>query len=268
MKKITFIFSLLLLFATAKTYGQNPTDLDRTGLTVITETANNNYEYVPDGNTGLPAHLLDGDPATFLSLVKPGKSYGTVGLQPSDFKPGFIIDMQTAQTFNYFNWTHRNHANNILRVFAIRMAVSDDGFIWTSINNNQPIWIPNIGGYVGQVQTVDPDTYLIGVPETTAQYVKITYDMWSDIYNSDHPDYPGTGATSGSTLQVGEFGLGYSPTSGLDDITVSSDTVVAVKYYTLLGREVVRPTTTGIYIVRNTHVSGRVTAIKQLIVVK
>ena len=226
MKKMTFIFSLLLLMSSAtKIYGQGSSDLDRSDWTVITHT-DTDYGYVYDTGTGSgsPQELIDGDPNTFLSLIKPGKGpfYGITDPQSPDVMVGFTVDMQAQETFNYFKWTHRlNHTGNQLRVFAIRMEVSNDGFNFTSINNNQPIWIPNIGGYVGLINKTDEAAYTIVVPETTCQYVKITYDMWSDIYNSHHPDYAGVGTKEGSTMQVGEFGLGrygsrIMPTNDLD----------------------------------------------------
>jgi hypothetical protein len=66
--------------------------------------------------------------------------------------------------------------------------------------------------------------------------------------------------------------LNFIPASSLTDINAPSfdpnDKVVAVKYYTLLGQEVVRPATTGVYIVRSTHASGKIQAIKQLFIIK
>ncbi|MDR0506208.1 MAG: hypothetical protein LBH32_05260 [Dysgonamonadaceae bacterium] len=44
--------------------------------------------------------------------------------------------------------------------------------------------------------------------------------------------------------------------------------VIATKYYTLQGVELNRPTSTGVYIVKNIYSSGKVKAIKQLVVVK
>ena len=66
--------------------------------------------------------------------------------------------------------------------------------------------------------------------------------------------------------------LNFIPVSNGNAIDTPSldpnDTVIAVKYYTLLGQEVVRPATTGVYIVRSTYASGKIQAIKQLFVIK
>lgn len=223
MKKIVMIISSLLLTMMITAQEPSGADIDRSNWTVTTHTGTG-YEYVLDTNgSGSPDKLIDGDPNSFLSLMKPGKGdYQGVEMQPADYKPGFVIDMQSSQTFNYFKWTHRlDHTGNQLRVFAIRMQVSNDGSNFTSINNDHLLWIPNSGGYVGQVSKTDEATYAIVVPESTCRYVKVIYDIWLDIYDSQHPDYPGAGAVSGYTLQVGEFALGkydprIMPTSDLD----------------------------------------------------
>jgi muconolactone delta-isomerase len=48
----------------------------------------------------------------------------------------------------------------------------------------------------------------------------------------------------------------------------AGDRVVGVKYYTLLGKRIARPATTGVYIERSLHASGKVTAIKRLFVIQ
>ena len=66
--------------------------------------------------------------------------------------------------------------------------------------------------------------------------------------------------------------INFIPVSSWNAIDVPSldpnDAVVAVKYYTLLGHEVVRPATTGVYIVRSTYASGKIQATKQLFIIK
>lgn len=182
--------------------------IDRRFWNVTTQTATN-YGYVVDGSTGAPEHLFDGVGTTFLSLVKPGKSYGSVPNQPSNFIPSFTVDMQSAQTFNYFIWRHRQGNNfNYLRVYAIEMEGSNDGENFTPINGGAMLWIPNAAGYSGGVSAADNTTYEIDIPESSYRYVRVKLVMWSDIYKGEHPDYSGNGATSGSTMQVSEFGLG------------------------------------------------------------
>lgn len=61
----------------------------------------------------------------------------------------------------------------------------------------------------------------------------------------------------------------FTPVDGTGIPSIDpNDAVVAVKYYTLLGREVVRPATTGVYIVRSVYASGKVQAIKKLFVIQ
>jgi len=193
---------------TVKDKVQRWDDLSRTAWTVTTLTGTG-YEYVPDGTTGLPAHILDNSGTTFLSLVKPGKSYNPVPAQPADFLPSFTVDMKSKQKFNYIMWRHREaNANHYLRVFGVNVYGSNDGSAFTKINTGGIVWIPNINGYVTG-NTNDNNIYRnIDIPESEYRYVKIELAIWSDVYDSQHPDYPGKGAASGSTMQVAEFGLG------------------------------------------------------------
>jgi hypothetical protein len=185
-------------------------DINRADWTVTTQTATG-YEFVPDGTTGLPQHLLDENPATFLSLVKPGKSYSPIPSQPADFIPSFTVDMKAQKTFDYLIWQHRSsNAYNYLRVFGVNIEGSNDGSSFTPVNATGILWIPNKGGYAGSVGTSDPDLYRIDIPSSTYRYVRISLAMWSDIYDSQHPDSPGAGAKSGSTMQIAEMGLGYT----------------------------------------------------------
>jgi len=204
-------------------------EINHANWTVTTQTGTG-YDYVPDGwsaalsafTTGQPEHLFDGDAGTYLSLCKPGKSYAPgngadpVPAQPSDFLPSFTVDMKSQQTFNYIKWAHRYGNNpagggnnyNYLRVYGVNLYGSNDGSAFTPINTEGIVWIPNIGGYAGQVGTADPTVYKIEIPASTYRYLKVELAMWSDIYNSQNPDFPGTGAAAGSTMQIGEFGLG------------------------------------------------------------
>jgi len=56
----------------------------------------------------------------------------------------------------------------------------------------------------------DNATHRLLVDESTYRYVKIELAMWSNIYNSQHPDWTGAGSASGMTINIGEFGLGLS----------------------------------------------------------
>jgi hypothetical protein len=73
------------------------------------------------------------------------------------------------------------------------------------------------------------------------------------------------------TVNDGGNPLVFTPIGGSGISTPAGDVdgaIVSVKYYNLMGREVLRPATTGIYIIRNTYASGKVKATKQLFVVK
>jgi len=215
--------------ATVQDLVQNWVEISHVNWTVTTQTGTG-YDYVRDGwsatlgefTTGQPEHLFDGDAGTYLSLCKPGKGYSPgngadpIPTQPSDFLPSFTVDMKSQQSFNYIKWCHRYGNNpagggnnyNYLRVYGVNVYGSNDGSAFTQINTEGLVWIPNVNGYVGQGGTADPTVYTIEIPASTYRYVKIELAMWSDIYNSQNSDYPGTGAAAGSSMQIGEFGLG------------------------------------------------------------
>ena len=191
---------------------QLPGDIDRTGWTVTTQTSKN-YGYVPDGTTGLAEHIFDGSATTFLSLVKPGKSYTTNSVtyeELATFLPSFTVDLKSEYFFNYIVWQHRGgNGYNYLRVYGVNVYGSQNGNDFTLINTEGIVWIPNVSNYaVSSTNPNDANTYKIGIPESNYRYVKIELVMWSDKYDSNHPNYPGKGSTSGSTMQIGEFGLG------------------------------------------------------------
>lgn len=224
-KKITI---LAIILCANLLYAQ---DLDRTAWTVTTQTGTS-YGNVTDGTTGLPEHLFDGLPTTYLALVKPGKSFSPIPTQPTGIMPSFTIDMKTSQSFDSIKWKHRsNHTYNYLRVYGIYFAGSNNGTDFTKIGNDT-IWIPNVGGYVGTKSQADLNMYAISVPNSTYQYVKVTLLMWSDIYNSQNHDYLGAGATSGSTMQIAEFGLSKTIPSGLHNI----DNSIAKVYPTVINK--------------------------------
>jgi hypothetical protein len=216
--KLNLLFSLLLITTT-----MTAQDLDRANWTVTTLTGTG-YTHVPDGTTGLPEHILDDNTATFLSLVKPGKSYSPISSQPAGFMPSFTVDMQIAQTFDYIKWRHRSgNSYKYLRVYGVDIEISNDGTNFTKINTDI-VWIPNVDGYAGASNTADPKTYKIDIPQSTSRYIRVKLIMWSDIYDSLHPDHPGTGPAAGSTMQIAEFGVGKTESSpGLvkRDVTVN-----------------------------------------------
>jgi hypothetical protein len=158
--------------------------LDRTGWTVDTSaryaTGNN---YVVDGDTGKPEDIIDGNQSTFLSLVKPGKTYNGCSAAAND-PFYFVVDMQTKQTFNYLKWMHRAANTTVgLRAKKITLSGSNDGVTYTPIQEN--ITIP----------TSDNTTPIeIPLPTSTYRIVKVDYTDWDKNANS--------------TVQIGEFLLG------------------------------------------------------------
>ncbi|GHV15898.1 hypothetical protein FACS1894169_08600 [Bacteroidia bacterium] len=210
-------------------------DLDRTNWTATTQT-HNGYGYMWDGGTqaapitGLPEHLFDGQSGSYLSLVKPGGTLNGIAPPAESTPPSFIVDMKTAQEFEYIKWAHRSgsytNANgsvstnnyNYLRVFGVIVEGSNDGTNFTAIapaepagSNVQIVWIPQKASYVGSNTSVEDAPYTIPVTKSTYRYIKVNLVVHSFSYKTDkyqHPDYPGNGATSGNSMQVAEFGLG------------------------------------------------------------
>ncbi len=154
--------------------------LDRDSWTVSTFAKYaNGQNYVTDGNTGKPEDILDGKQTTYLSMIKPGKSMN--GYEGTT-DPNFTVDMQEAQTFNYFYWQHRKQNNGFLQVLSVDIYGSNDNVSFTKIND--------------EVISIVEDLYDIqyfNIPESTYRYVKVQYRSYS---------------SGGSSAQVAEFGLG------------------------------------------------------------
>ena len=233
-RKFTLI--LLSLSATAMIMAQETVfgDIDRSNWTVTTQT-DTNYGYAVDNSTGLPEHMFDGDAGSYLSLAKPGKDYGGSGTQGTNFLPSFTIDLQSEKTFDYIKWNHRSgsyagvngNSKNYLRVFGIDVFGSNTGDAsdFIQINTDGIVWIPNVGGYNSDTGIDDPNTYVIEIPESTCRFIKVQLVIYSNIYAGQHPDYPGAGPNSGSTMQIAEFGLGKSGGSSVEKISLSGVSV-------------------------------------------
>ncbi|MFV0471566.1 MAG: discoidin domain-containing protein [Paludibacteraceae bacterium] len=165
----------------------------KTGLTDLTRllwTAESSvdYGYVPDGTTGMVKDMFDNNATTYFAVVKSGKTYND-NHTPASHIPYFIVDMKTAQKFNYVRWNHRSsNSSNYLRVWGIDIAGSNDGETFTDIQTEIAIPIES-----------NTTTYHLPIPTSEYRYVKVSLTKWSD--NSG-------GATDGSTMQVAEFGLG------------------------------------------------------------
>ena len=167
----------------------------KTGLTELTRLlwtveTSLDYGYCPDGTTGMPEHMFDNNATTFLSIVKPGKTYND-RYTPATHIPYFIVDMKSIQKFNYVRWNHRSsNTNDYLRVWGIDIAGSNDGENFTDIQSGIEIPVSN-----------NTTTYRLPVNTSEYRYVKVVLAKWSD--NSEG------GSTTGSTMQIGEFGLGF-----------------------------------------------------------
>ncbi len=167
----------------------------KTGLTELTRLlwtvkTSLDYGYSPDGTTGMPEHMFDNNATTFFSVVKPGKTYND-RYTPAGHVPYFIVDMKSVQKFNYVRWNHRSsNTNNYLRVWGIDIAGSNDGETFTDIQTG--IVIPVVNNIT---------TYHFPILVSEYRYVKVSLVKWSD--NSEG------GSTTGSTMQVAEFGLGF-----------------------------------------------------------
>lgn len=154
--------------------------LDRTNWTVSTFAKySNGQNYVTDNNTGKPEHILDGNPGTYLSMVKPGKTYG---IYVGTTDPNFTVDMKETQTFNYFYWLHREQNPSYLQVLSVDIYGSNDNVNFEKINNETITFMENF--YKNQY---------FDIPESTYRYVKVQYRSYS---------------SGGSSAQVAEFGLG------------------------------------------------------------
>jgi hypothetical protein len=130
-----------------------------------------------------PGSLIDGNPATCLSLVKPGKSYGGISVS-ADEEVHFIIDMQAETTLNYIRITHRTSNPQLyLRVWGVTLYGSDDNNRYTPIRENIPIVYDGVNDYTVRM-----------IEESHCRYLKVQYTDWSK--------------QSGSTIQVAEFEAG------------------------------------------------------------
>lgn len=154
--------------------------------TSITYSSGKNY--VTDNSTGNPEHIFDDDQKTYLSLVKPGKTYGADKADGKDVPLYFIVDMGMPQSINYFTWGHRStgNTNNYLRVWGITLFGSNDGEVFDEIEKDI------------QIDYTTNDLIEINIPESTYRYIKVQYVDWSDLH----------GTTLGSTIQVAEFNVG------------------------------------------------------------
>jgi len=155
----------------------------------------NGQNYVTDNQTGMPEHMFDGDRSTFLSLTKPGKTYNSCVGPPSGQYNSFTVDMLLPVKFKSVFWGHRSgNLYPYLRIWGFSIEGSNDGENWTTLQTG--IQIPDTYGAANVSVDKRYDLPLNG--EYEYRYVKVNLTNWSD--NSG-------GVTTGSTMQIGEFGL-------------------------------------------------------------
>lgn len=135
--------------------------------------------YIPDGNTGKPEHILDGNFSTYLSVKKP-EAQDPGNPEKEIF---FIVDLGGITTFNTVGYEHR-HLNNTLAASKIEISGSNDGNLFTIIKND--VEVP-----------YSATPYSIELGTQNYRYIKVKATDW----------IPYTGST-GSSLQVAEFNIG------------------------------------------------------------
>lgn len=153
--------------------------LDRTNWAVSLS-----HDYFVDAAVlGTPESLIDENLNTCLAMVKPGKSAGgiTVG---ADEKAFFIIDMGTAENFDFFKLRHRtSNTTANLRLSKASVYGSNDGENFVEVLKNAPI---ATAASIAEVT--------VQLPENVSyRYFKLVFEGWSN---------------SGNTIQIANFTIG------------------------------------------------------------
>jgi uncharacterized sulfatase len=207
--------------------------------------------------------LLDNESATFLGIVKPGKTNGGV-TNPSVTNGGyahFIIDMKEAKTVNYFRIRHKNARPELRWRKFSEISGSNDGTTFTTIAKDVAVTDYSIAD-----KLITPN---ISFPDAAYRYLKF-YSNTTDCWDT----------SALNSVQISEFYLGQETTSGIAiDVISVNDPVIFTEYYNLQGIRVwgAKPvearsyvladlgsTTKNIYIVKELHQSGKVTVRKAL----
>ncbi len=145
------------------------------------------YEHVNDGAVdGRPECIIDGDNATCLVLIKPGKTLNGVTI-PEDQEAYFILDMQVLQKFDYFQLRHRSSTTqNMLRVRKISLYGSNDGINFSEIQKDMAV--PG----VDNGSAIAPESF--DLPPSEYRYIKMVYEEWNK--------------SSGNSMQISEVNVG------------------------------------------------------------
>lgn len=154
--------------------------LDRTGWVI---TASQDPLHT-EALTNTPENLIDGLATTFLSLVKPGKSYGGV-TNPAGGVMYFIVDLKVKKSFDYFEFTHRTSPTlEYLRPYKLTISGSNDNDTFTPILIDAP----------GQPAQAN---FTLTLPvQASYRYVKVEYTQW--------------GTSGGSSCQMAELNIGVT----------------------------------------------------------
>ncbi|MFV0541087.1 MAG: T9SS type A sorting domain-containing protein [Aestuariibaculum sp.] len=165
--------------------------LDRTAWTITTS-----IEGASDTAVGGddPNNIIDGPTQTCFLFVKPGKTYGGIAA-PANYIPSFTIDMQTAQTFDYFVYRHRTFENTTEFLRAKKVSFygkNTETESFTLIVENAEL--PTAS---------DVSEVRIDFSEVTYRYVQLVIEEWSSSY---------------STIQVSEFNIGKSAPLSISDL--------------------------------------------------
>jgi chondroitin AC lyase len=87
------------------------------------------------------------------------------------------------------------------------------------------------------------------IPSSATQWVNTLCDF------ADTGDYRGASKA---------YIVPESPSTGMKPAGIANDPVISVKYYDLMGKEVVNPTAKGIYIIQKIHQSGKKVSVKTI----
>jgi uncharacterized sulfatase len=219
----------------------NGADCSRTGWTVSIEP----LDMFSEANNKLEG-LLDGNAATFLGIVKPGKTQGGVA-NPTVANGGyahFIIDMKEPTTVNYFRILHKNAVLGLRWRKFTAISGSNDGTTFTTIATN--VAIP---GYGVAETLLTPN---IPFPETTCRYLQF-YAGATDCWDT----------SANNSVQISELYLGREGTaSKVADVISAADPVIATAYYNLQGMQLAAAPAKDLHIVKALHRSGKVSVRK------
>ncbi len=128
---------------------------------------------------------IDNNYSSCLSLVKPGKSYDGITVQPGE-SVYFIVDMQEKQTFNYMRLRHRASTPVAARLLQASIYGSNDGSNFTLIA--EKLNLPDVEDQ-NKIETGNAV-----FADSAYRYVKVEFTKWDP--------------SARSTVQIAEFYLG------------------------------------------------------------